>query len=178
MREVDLCFKVTGHAFIVGEFEAIVFGDGTNPILVWGEAVRNGVVVRRSRLTADPPGKRYTGTCARSIRVTRAPRWAGRSRCRLPSHRTPPGIDNGRTLIDRDPARNVPAPVIGTIAFSPGFLATQTAVLITAGAFVGVEILANALLADAHPLLPLQPGHDLLRSPGLADHPFDVVQDA
>lgn len=61
MREVDLCFKVTGHAFIVGEFAAIVFGDGTNPILVWGEAMRNGVVVRLSRLTADPPGNGIPG---------------------------------------------------------------------------------------------------------------------
>lgn len=50
----------------------------------------------------------------------------------------------------------------------------QTAVQITAGALAGLEILVNPLMADAHPLLPLQPGHDLLQTPGLTDQLFTV----
>lgn len=96
----------------------------------------------------------------------------------FPATNTSPGIHNGWRLVNRDPARHDPAPIIGAIAFAPRLLATQTAVQIPAGVFIGVEILVDPLMADAHPLLLLQSGHNLLRAPCLADQPFDMLPDA
>ena len=43
MREVDASLKVTGHAFVVGEFPAIVIGDGMHPVDVRGKPVHDSV---------------------------------------------------------------------------------------------------------------------------------------
>jgi hypothetical protein len=56
---------------------------------------------------------------------------------------TPPGFDKGLIIINRDPGKNFPGPVIGTIGFAAGFLAMRTTVTITAGSLIGVELLGN-----------------------------------
>ena len=100
MREVDLCFKVPGHTFLVGEFAAIVIGDGLNPILVWEEAIRNGVTDRGSRLTVDRPDNGIPGLALDQGYQCATMGFADHG-VAFPVTDTPPGIDNGPTLIDR-----------------------------------------------------------------------------
>jgi len=44
MREIDTGIKISGHAFVVGKFPAVVVGNGMDPVDVRGKPFCNGVI--------------------------------------------------------------------------------------------------------------------------------------
>ena len=86
MREVDVSLKVTGHAFVVGQFLVIVISNGMHSVCVGSESIHNsgpdgccclvgyGSDDRKQRLALDQ--------CDQSDPVTPC-----RSRCRPLCHR-------------------------------------------------------------------------------------------
>ena len=124
MREIDASIKVTGHAFMVGEFTAIVIGDGMNSIPMWREPFRDSVPDCLSRLVEDRPDDSVQGL-ALDQRNQGAPVTLADHGITFPVPESPLGIHNGRAIINRDLVRDNAAPIIGPIALAPGFLATQ-----------------------------------------------------
>ena len=66
MREVDPGPKVTGHAFMAGEFTAIAIGDRMTPPLVRGETLPDCVSDCLGRLVEDRPDDSVQGLCSTS----------------------------------------------------------------------------------------------------------------
>ena len=80
----------------------------------------------------------------------------------LPVTDTLPGLNDGWTLLDTDPALELPAAFIATgIALAPLLLAAQVAGQIPALSLVTVDVLVNALMADGASALKSKPSADL-----------------
>ena len=79
------------------------------------------------------------------------------------------GIDNARTLIDRDLVGDDTATIVGTAALASFLLTAKIVAQVSARAFASVDVLVDALMGDANTWFVLKPPRDLLRTPVLAD---------
>jgi len=131
MREIDTGIKVTGYAFVISKFPAIVIGDGMHPVDVWGKPVHDGIANGGGGFVEDGANDRIQ-RLALDQRDQGAPVTLADHGISLPVTKASLAIDNGRAFVDRYLVGDTAAPIIAAIALAPNFLATQEPVQIAA----------------------------------------------
>lgn len=127
MREADAGLKVSGHAFMVGEFPAIVIGEGMHPVLVRGEAARDGGSDRLRGFARNGLNDAVAGLAPHQRHQGTALALADHG-VTVPVTQALADLHDGRTRIDRHRVGYAPAPLVAAIALAPGLLTAQATI--------------------------------------------------
>src|SRR3989304_3914570 len=146
MGEVEINAQRRGNGLMASKLTAIV-GSDRGPMAHAGEQVHNGLRDLLSRLRGNSPDE-GEARLALGERDQRSGMSLADHQVHLPISQPAAQVYHRWTLLDAGLPRDLASAVIVSITFAALLLATQVAVQVASTAFVGIDILINALMAQ------------------------------